>query len=445
MQSRKRVAPLVSEFASVHSVVLPLALATKFLTPGYKLPASWAVGKSVSCTPPIASFPAGSRVLRAHIIQGDKDGPVGLSVASGSSGLDPSDLPCEPSRSKEGMKGLRGHSGSSGLDPSAPPCAPARSKTNSIEGAGLDPAKQEVKKAMQSGDPEAVATLVNRQAKVAARDLSLLLDLLPSESLRWSGASQPTAKSFQAGSFVHGGVRGIRSTTRKFPECTKAICTYVRQLFPTLTFGTVGLFRDVCAIPHRDSNNEAFTDNAIAALSSFEEGGLWMEDPDGTVAMDFQGKAVIGVKVPVDRRGFRFDGRRLHAALPWSGRRDVVVAYMARGPELLTTADQCSLRQAGFPLAKEDTVSESSSKKEMVKVVIGVYRTPEQFVSEAMAIGHPSMLSSLLPPELLEAVQAIHRRGEGSVAKDRTAVLRMWLQWVSELAHDEEELKAGPR
>ena len=72
-----------------------------------------------------------------------------------------------------------------------------------------------------------------------------------------------------------------------------------------------------------------------------------------------------------------------------------------------------------------------------------MYRTPEQFVSEAMAIGHPSMLSSLLPPELLEAVQAIHRQGEGSVAKDRTAVLRMWLQWVSELAHDEEELKAG--
>ena len=94
-----------------------------------------------------------------------------------------------------------------------------------------------------------------------------------------------------------------------------------------------------------------------------------MEDPDGTVAMDFQGKAVMGVKVPVDRRGFRFDVRRLHATLPWSGRRDVVVAYMARGPELLSPADQCSLRQAG--LAKEDTVTGSSSKKEMAKVVIG--------------------------------------------------------------------------
>ena len=322
-------------------------------------------------------------------------------------------------------------------------CACPPLKVDCLEGTGLDPTDQEVKKAMQSGDPEAVAFLVNRQTKVAAKDLSLLLDLLPSENLRWSDTSQSAAKSFQAGSFVHGGVRGVRSSASKFPESTKAICAYVRQLFPTLTFGTVGLFRDVCAIPHRDSNNEAFTDNAIAALSSFEEGGLWMEDPDGDMAMDFKGKMVMGVKVPVDSQGFRFDGCRLHATLPWAGCRDVVVAYMARGLELLASADQCSLKQLGFPLSNEDTITDLPSRKELAKVVIGVYRTPDHFVADAMAVGHPSLLSSLLPPELLEAVQAIHRRGEGSVVRDRMAVLRMWLQWVSELAPAKEELKAG--
>ena len=136
--------------------------------------------------------------------------------------------------------GLRGPSDCSGLDRSDPPCDP---KANCLEGAGLDPAKQEVKKAMQSGDPEAVALLVNRQAKVAAKDVSLLLDLLPSENLRWSGLSQPTAKSFQAGSFVHGGVRGIRSSARKFPESTN-ICANVRQLFPTLCWAVPGCLRD---------------------------------------------------------------------------------------------------------------------------------------------------------------------------------------------------------
>ena len=147
-----------------------------------------------------------------------------------------------------------------------------------------------------------------------------------------------------------------------------------------------------------------------------------MEDPEGDTAMDFKGKKVMGVRIPLDRRGFRFDGRRLHAALPWSGRRDVVVAYMARGPELLTPADQACLRQLGFPLSKEDALMDPNPRKDMVKVVIG---------------------SSWLPPELLEAVQAIHRRGEGAVARDRTAVLRMWLQWVVELAPEEEKLKSS--
>ena len=72
-----------------------------------------------------------------------------------------------------------------------------------------------------------------------------------------------------------------------------------------------------------------------------------------------------------------------------------------------------------------------------------MYRTPEQFVADAMAVGRPSLLSSLLPNELLEALQAIHRQGEGDVARSRTAGLRMWLQWVSELGPAEGELKEG--
>ena len=91
-----------------------------------------------------------------------------------------------------------------------------------------------------------------------------------------------------------------------------------------------------------------------------------MEDPSGDLAMDFKGKPVMGVKVPVGKEGFRFDGRRLHATLPWSGRRGVVVAYMARGREVLN-ADQSALRDLGFLLAKEDLELESPSKEKMAK------------------------------------------------------------------------------
>ena len=71
----------------------------------------------------------------------------------------------------------------------------------------------------------------------------------------------------------------------------------------------------------------------------------------------------------------------------------------------------------------------------MAKVVIGVYPTPEQFVADAMAVGRPSLLSSLLLNELLEAAQAIHRQGEGDAARSR-----MRWQWVSELGPAEDEL-----
>ena len=96
------MAPLISEFASVHSIILPMPLASKFLVPGYKLPAAWAVSKSMSCAPAIPAFPAGSRVLRAHVIQGEQEGPVASRGLGGCCGLDPCDPP-------------------SGVDPAMPP------------------------------------------------------------------------------------------------------------------------------------------------------------------------------------------------------------------------------------------------------------------------------------------------------------------------------------
>ena len=223
-------------------------IATKFLTPGYKLPSDWAVGKSVSCSPAIASFPAGSRVLRAHVIQGEQEGPAEAGNSKGYSGLEPIGSLCvqDASAEERSMSPVGPPRGTKGLDPpSKQPQATGGRSTASQCLSGLDPLDKEVRQAMQSGDPESVAALINRTSRVEAKDLSMLLDLLPSENLRWTGQSESAAKSFQAGSFVHGGVRGVRSCTGKFPESTKVICAYVRQTFPGFTFGTVGLFRNV--------------------------------------------------------------------------------------------------------------------------------------------------------------------------------------------------------
>ena len=506
VQSRKRVPPLLSEFASVHTVTVPTQVADSFLRPGNKLPSDWRPGSATSCRPPLALFPAGSRVLRAHVLpkgwsecaQATESvvqssppsfglGPgygagnqtansadsknsqpsalFGLGPKSGGGNQtanSPDSMASQPSaRFGLGPEAGDGNQAANSSDsivsqPSAPfglgqargqkrtlteeafagavSVAAGGLKSTSSEGAvGLDPADPRVRDAMKSGSAEQVAALMNQGQCICRRDLCVLLDLLPSEPLRWEGNSG--AKSFQVGSFVHGPMTGVRSMTRQFPETTKAVCQYVRSLFPGFEFGTVGLFRDLSALPHRDSNNEIGTENALAALSSFEEGSLWMEDPDGVVELECK-----GVCVPVTAAGFRFDGKRLHATMPWVGRRDVVVAYMSRGARALDAEHAAFLMKLGFLLDRKKQPQPPGATG-VTKAVIGVYRTPEQFVSDAVKVGHPTQLSSLLPAEIREAVRKIHRVGEANVAKERTATLRRWVGMAADHEAAEEEFK----
>ena len=515
VQSRKRVPPLLSEFASVHTVIVPTKVADSFLRPGTKLPSDWRPG-SETCRPPIALFPAGSRVLRAHVLpkgwsecaQATKSvvqpspssfglgpGPgVGNQIANSADskesqpgsrfGLGPefgggnqtansSDSMVSQPRARFGLgpeagdgnqaanssdsmvsqpsvfSGLgqaRGQKRPWTAEVPASVVSPASGghESTSFEGdsAGLDPADPSVRDAMKSGSAEQVAALMNKGQSISRRDLCVLLDLLPSEPLRWEGNSG--AKSFQVGRFVHGPMTGVRSMTRQFPETTKAVCQYVRSLFPGFEFGTVGLFRDLSALPHRDSNNELGTENALAALSSFEDGSLWMEDPDGAVEHEVRGRKVKGVCIPVTAAGFRFDGKRLHATMPWVGRRDVIVAYMSRGARALEAEHASFLTKLGFLLDRKKQPQPSGATG-ATKAVIGVYRTPEQFVADAVKVGHPTQVSSLLPAEIREAVRKIHRVGEANVAKERTATLRRWVGMAAELEAAEEEFKRVPQ
>ena len=380
LQSRKRIAPLISEFQAIYSVEVPQALASRFLSPGKKLLTDWQPGAHVSCQPPAQVLPAGSRVLRAHVVQGDV-----------------------------------------GMDDELQP---------NLTGS-------EVSEAMREGKPETLAKAILSQNVVGSKDLRALLDILPSElPHEVADASEcghlSMSKSFQVGSFVHGEVQGVRSATRKFPLVTTLVCRYVKQLFPNMQFGTVGLFRDVMALPHKDSSHEHSTDSAIAAISSFHQGGLWFEDPNQDHELEVGPAKVKGTVMQVDRRGFRFDGSRLHATMPWKGRRDVVVAYLAKDVGKLNDVDKAFLIDLGFPLDPATCVSRCGPHpKDKVKAVIGVYRTPDQFVEEAMRIGHPALLESLMPVELLAVVQKHHRVGEGCLAR--------------ELGDQEEALKAMPQ
>ena len=96
----------------------------------------------------------------------------------------------------------------------------------------------------------------------------------------------------------------------------------------------------------------------------------------------------------------------------------------------------------GFVLDSSER-GKGSKLQKLTKAVIGVYRTPEQFVAEAAGLGHPSQLSTLLPAEILTAVRKIHRVGEATVAMERTATLRRWMSMAVELEPTEKSLKSS--
>ena len=62
-------------------------------------------------------------------------------------------------------------------------------------------------------------------------------------------------KCFLSGLFVHGGFVGFRASTLEWPRCTRLLCRFVRENAPGLRFTTVGLFRNMKADAHVDSNN----------------------------------------------------------------------------------------------------------------------------------------------------------------------------------------------
>ena len=207
VQSRKR--PLLSEFASVHTVTVPTQVADSFLRPDNKLPSDWRPGSAASCRPPLAVFPAGSRVLRAHVLPKgwsecaqatdssvqSSPSPFGLGPSSGAGnqtansadskmsqpsshfGLGPeSDAGNQAANSADSM--MSQPSAHFGLGPargqkrtwtdegstSVVGFAAKGQKPTSFEGDTdcLDPADPRVRDAMKSGSAEQVAALMNQ-------------------------------------------------------------------------------------------------------------------------------------------------------------------------------------------------------------------------------------------------------------------------------------------
>ena len=121
------------------------------------------------------------------------------------------------------------------------------------------------------------------------QDIQKLISVSPTE-VPARGVMQNGAHSFTAGAFSKDGSTGLRRNCMNFPRVTEALTQFVRSRAPTLKFGAVAVFTNLEADFHQDINNCPSSVNWVHPLSSFQDGGIWVESPEGDTVLWARGK-----------------------------------------------------------------------------------------------------------------------------------------------------------
>ena len=196
---------------------------------------------------------------------------------------------------------------------------------------------------------EAFAQELLRKPVVVAKDVETLFHLLPHEPPH-AGAQADSGSAFFTGACSHGGIQGLRSNTSLFPDATKVLCRFLRQAQDGFAFTSCVLFHNVATKPHRDARNSS-SSNLIVPVSSFEHGDIWCEDPSGTVPFTYDGITRLGRCLQVAAGPVILDARdRVHATMPWTGNRLVLIAYSVAQWQALTLHQKNLLLSLEFPL-----------------------------------------------------------------------------------------------
>ena len=127
---------------------------------------------------------------------------------------------------------------------------------------------------------------------------------------------------------MHGNLVGLRTNTYTFPRSLSTRVFSVARHCPQHTFSSLVVLDNVCTLAHRDSHNEPSSKNAVFGISNYTGGEVWVERAGGTIPFPVEGRTLAGVTLPTLPGPAVFAARNeLHATLPWTGRRVVLVAY----------------------------------------------------------------------------------------------------------------------
>ena len=182
-----------------------------------------------------------------------------------------------------------------------------------------------------------------------------LLNLLPEEPFprHEGGQDKGTKKAWSTGVFIHGGVAGLKRSTKSFPSTTKVINAYVKQLDPGHQWTSVAILKNYHTAMHKDPHNSLHHQTLLAPITKFRRGGLWVPgvlDDYPVVTKEVQGRKVEGHVLQVSRGPVKFYPRDWHEVAKWSGTRVVLAAYTVRSDEKIKPQDRELAAELGFQL-----------------------------------------------------------------------------------------------
>ena len=194
------------------------------------------------------------------------------------------------------------------------------------------------------GSAESFAqTLLLQDQTVTAQSILEVFELLPEQELP-RGSALEGAKAFSIGAYSHGGIVGVRESTKLFPHVARFFCKAISVVSPSHLFSTITLHRQVHVSCHQDSQNYGVP-NLVVPLTFFEGGQIFVHDAQGP---DWHCGAP-GHLLDVQLRPWVFNAKRYkHEVLPHSGVRATMVAYSVGRLHLLCDRDRCLLESLGF-------------------------------------------------------------------------------------------------
>ena len=180
--------------------------------------------------------------------------------------------------------------------------------------------------------------------------VQLLFELLPkTRPHRITGSAEP-GTAFFGGTVHQDGVTVPRTSCFEYPDSMRVINAFLHSVDPVHRYAAFVLTKNVTSRVHRDPRNGA-ANNMVVRISDFAEGGLWIQDPKGTVFREYHGSWVPGQVHSLQSGPVYLDARSfLHATESWAGDRLIAIAYTPQQMHLLSLDDSAFLQSLGFPV-----------------------------------------------------------------------------------------------